>query len=396
MAEQNVNYICPSCNAPLRYDAVKSLLVCDYCGSEYTTELVESLMAQKIKDAQNGASGERVDSETEAGQTGGARQKPISGTKAATGDPIKDYLNSKRTLKEGEDGAMAVACSSCGATLIVSDVTAVTCCPYCGNTAIVPSQLGDTLEPDFIIPFSTTKEQAAEKLRQHYQGKICLPKVFAEQNHIEEIQGIYVPFWLYDGTCTGNAKWRCTNVRVFDDGEDTVTETDTWLVIRAGECDFKRIPADASKRMPNAHMDSIEPFDYSKMVEFSTSYLPGFAAERYDDGVSECAGRVTARAESTLMSGLEDSVGYYSTKIPFGSSAEHFLSNVSYALLPIWMLHTTWEGKDFLFAMNGQTTKLIGDLPVDKKKLAGLTALSFFVGFAATFLAVFGYLGGFQ
>lgn len=34
------------------------------------------------------------------------------------------------------------------------------------------------------------------------------------------------------------------------------------------------------------------------------------------------------------------------------------------------MLHTRWNDKDFLFAMNGQTGKLIGDLPVDPKRVA--------------------------
>ena len=36
----------------------------------------------------------------------------------------------------------------------------------------------------------------------------------------------------------------------------------------------------------------------------------------------------------------------------------------------VWMLHTKWQGKDYLFAMNGQTGKLVGDLPVDKRKVA--------------------------
>ncbi|MCF0141918.1 MAG: hypothetical protein HUJ75_00920, partial [Parasporobacterium sp.] len=41
---------------------------------------------------------------------------------------------------------------------------------------------------------------------------------------------------------------------------------------------------------------------------------------------------------------------------------------VSYALLPVWILKTKWENKDYIFAMNGQTGKLVGDLPVSKSK----------------------------
>ena len=47
---------------------------------------------------------------------------------------------------------------------------------------------------------------------------------------------------------------------------------------------------------------------------------------------------------------------------------------VKYALMPVWMLSTKWKGQNFLFAMNGQTGKLIGDLPVDKGKFWGLFA----------------------
>ena len=47
---------------------------------------------------------------------------------------------------------------------------------------------------------------------------------------------------------------------------------------------------------------------------------------------------------------------------------------VHYALLPVWMLHTKWNGQDFLFAMNGQTGKMVGDLPTSKGKFWGLFA----------------------
>jgi len=39
--------------------------------------------------------------------------------------------------------------------------------------------------------------------------------------------------------------------------------------------------------------------------------------------------------------------------------------------MPVWLLSTKWNGQNFLFAMNGQTGKLIGDLPVDKGRYWG-------------------------
>ena len=42
------------------------------------------------------------------------------------------------------------------------------------------------------------------------------------------------------------------------------------------------------------------------------------------------------------------------------------IGKAKYALYPVWLLNTSWRGKKYTFAMNGQTGKLVGDLPLDK------------------------------
>ena len=54
--------------------------------------------------------------------------------------------------------------------------------------------------------------------------------------------------------------------------------------------------------------------------------------------------------------------------VPLNQDIRLKRGKVHYALLPVWMLHTKWNGKDFLFAMNGQTGRLVGDLPTDMGK----------------------------
>ena len=54
------------------------------------------------------------------------------------------------------------------------------------------------LRPDLIIPFKLDKKAAKAKLQEHLKGKTLLPRVFRSQNHIDEIKGVYVPFWLFD------------------------------------------------------------------------------------------------------------------------------------------------------------------------------------------------------
>ncbi len=63
------------------------------------------------------------------------------------------------------------------------------------------------------------------------------------------------------------------------------------------------------------------------------------------------------------------------------------MKKAHYTLLPVWMLHTRWKDKDFLFAMNGQTGRLIGDLPVDKSRVA-----AWFAGISLPLMAVLAFL----
>jgi hypothetical protein len=62
-----------------------------------------------------------------------------------------------------------------------------------------------------------------------------------------------------------------------------------------------------------------------------------------------------------------------------------------YALYPVWILNTSWDGLKYVFAMNGQTGKLVGNLPMDKNKFyawfAGLFAAGTAVAFALAWLS---------
>jgi hypothetical protein len=57
----------------------------------------------------------------------------------------------------------------------------------------------------------------------------------------------------------------------------------------------------------------------------------------------------------------------FNSVTPEGGYANLLQGTVRYALYPVWLLNTTWLGQKFTFAMNGQTGKFVGDLPLDKK-----------------------------
>lgn len=367
MPTQVTNYQCPACTGPLHYSVKSGKLACDYCGSSFDVAEIEALYARK--EAEAAAAKQAADAKAEAAQA--AKDEAAEAAAASGGWDTSDL---SRDWGAEADGLRVYSCPSCGAELICDQSTAATACPYCGNPAIVPGQFSGALRPDYILPFRLSKDDAVQALRAHYKGKPFLPRSFTSANHIEQIQGVYVPFWLFDGGAEGAASYRASNTNVFETGDYEITETRHYHVVRAGSLAFEKIPVDASSKMPDDHMDSIEPFDYAQLRPFSTAYLPGYLADKYDVTIDDSRDRADTRCRETLAQALRDTVTGYGACVTEREDIALRRSKVHYALLPVWMLSTKWHGQDFLFAMNGQTGKLVGDLPTDRGRFWGMFA----------------------
>ena len=363
MGVESVNYQCPACGGPLRYDGAKAMLVCDHCDSEFGVAEVEARYAVKQQAAESKARAEAA------------------------------AINEAQARGAAEGLNATYRCSSCAAELVCDDTTAVTECPYCGNPVVAAGRLAGDFRPQLVIPFKLDRNAAKAALANHYKGKALLPKGFVDGNRINELQGVYVPFWLMDASARANATYTATKTRRRREGDDEIVDTDHFDVERAGTMSFSRIPVDASTKMPDAHMDAIEPFDYSALVPFSVAYMPGFVANRYDEDAATCRPRTEKRVDASAGQALRTSVEGYDSVSCQRCDVDKDWAEAVYALLPVWMLGTTWEGRQFLFAMNGQTGRLVGDLPVDKKKRALIGAGVFALLFAACLAAV--KLGGF-
>lgn len=367
MPTQVTNYQCPACTGPLHYSAKSGKLECDYCGSSFDVAEIEALYARK--EAEAAAAKQAADAKAEAAQA--AKAEAAEAAAASGGWDTSDL---SRDWGAEADGLRVYSCPSCGAELICDQSTAATACPYCGNPAVVPGQFSGALRPDYILPFRLSKDDAVQALRAHYKGKPFLPRSFTSANHIEQIQGVYVPFWLFDGGAEGAASYRASNTNVYETGDYEITETRHYHVVRAGSLAFEKIPVDASSKMPDDHMDSIEPFDYAQLRPFSTAYLPGYLADKYDVTIDDSRDRADTRCRETLAQALRDTVTGYGACVTEREDIALRRGKVHYALLPVWMLSTKWRGQDFLFAMNGQTGKLVGDLPTDRGRFWGMFA----------------------
>lgn len=359
MATQVTNYQCPACTGPLHFDGGTGQLLCDYCSTSFEVAVIEELYADK----------ERAAAEV--------------GT-----EPQWDLALAGASWSEDEAAHMrAYGCPSCGAQLICDDTTAATSCPYCGNPTVVPGQFAGMLRPDYVLPFRLDKQAAKTALKRYYKSKRFLPKSFSADNHIEEIKGIYVPFWLFDGVCHADFIFKGTKSHSHTKRNERVTITEHYKIVRGGHVTFEKVPVDGSTKMPDAHMDAIEPYDYTELVPFSSAYLPGFLADKYDVEADICCQRANERVRASAKDAMTATVTGYAGLTSESENISIKKGAVKYALMPVWMLNTKWNGKDFLFAMNGQTGKLIGDLPVDWRKFA-----AWFAGIAVPLGLLLGFI----
>ena len=389
MAQQTVNYKCPSCGGPLHFDSASGKLKCEYCLSSYPPDEIARMYGDQ---SEPGAGKQKVefDAEQEADVLRRKEDEIRVGGKWDSSTIPADW---------GEDSANMVvySCPSCGGEILADRSTAATSCPYCSNPTIIPAQLSGDRRPQYIIPFKLDQNAAMEAYKKHCKGKILLPKTFAQQSTVEKLRGIYVPFWLFDSHVSGDYSFLGEIKTSNREGDYIVTRTRQFSIRRSLELGFEMIPADASRNMPDDLMDSLEPFDYSQMQTFSTSYLPGYLADRSDVSIEESAERAKNRAVASAqnIAFMDARKGPYTSVLPFGSQVAFEKGQVHYALLPVYILKVAWNGNNYLYAMNGETGKFVGDLPVDKGRffaLFGGSAGALFILFYLIVQLILGWL----
>jgi hypothetical protein len=137
-------------------------------------------------------------------------------------------------------------------------------------------------------------------------------------------------------------------------------------------------------------MESIEPYDLKDAVDFQTAYLSGFLADKYDVDAEASIQRANERIHNSTEQAFASTVVGYTTVMPVSSNIQLHNGRARYALFPVWVLNTQWNGKAFTFGINGQTGKIAGDLPMDKgafwRWLLGVAAGATAIAFALQYL----------
>ena len=327
---------CPACGGSVEFDAGTQKMKCPYCDSEFDIEAIKEMNSEESSQHDDSISWESAGGQWQEGET---------------------------------DGMRVYTCESCAGEIIGDENLGSTTCPYCGSKVVMTGQFSGALKPDYVIPFKFDKKQAMKNFETFVNKRKYVPKRFKSDKHIEEIKGVYVPFWLFDGDADADMSFGAEKIKSWTEGKYEYTETEYYNVTRSGNVTFKNIPVDGSEKLADDLMESIEPFHFNEAVDFETAYLAGYLADKYDVDEKASENRANERIKYSVEEALCDTVKGYSRVNGRSSSITIKGGKAKYALYPVWLLSATYNGEAYTFAMNGQTGKFAGDLPVDNKGL---------------------------
>ena len=310
---------CPSCASNIFYQPELQGMVCRNCGNIYKPSTLEKI-----------------------GSLGYSIEHDYTSDNEISGDDRKRH---------------EIVCDSCGATMIADENTMSTMCPFCGSPALITRRMTREFKPDYIVPFKIDRKTAEINMRNWLKTRKMTPRGFKTKSRLTKMTAIYVPFWLVD--C-------CVNSDLAGTGKSyTKKIVSTYAVTSNVSYYVKGVPFDASLKIANKLMEAIEPFDYSELVKFDNRYLQGFAADKYDQRPTEIMERFVKRMERMSQEMNGRIAAKYDAYEPSPEKSFTWMSdfNIRYCLLPVWFMTVEFDGRQYQFAVNGQTGEASGQVP---------------------------------
>lgn len=351
-----INYKCPNCGADMAFDTSTGQLQCTSCGR---TDNIEEMAGHNH--SKGGDYSYKMNDEDR------------KAAESAFDNDYADYSDTDEPSNHatfGENEAKEYHCNNCGAIIITAPETAATTCSFCGAGVVISDRLSGSLAPAKVIPFSINKDQAQEAFRKWCRKGLLTPRDFMTADRIKNISGIYVPYWLYDLNGRGEAEATCTKVRTYTLGDWIYTETKYYHVVRKVDLTYNRVPCDASQKMEDGMMDKLEPYQYTNLKDFQMPYLAGYIAEKYDFDDEQMLPRIKDRVVKYVDNYIRSTINGYSTVNFHRKNINIRKKNADYALMPMWMVCYDYKQAEHIFAMNGQTGKVVGKPPLSKGKMA--------------------------
>lgn len=278
---------------------------------------------------------------------------------------------------EQVNGGNLQSCPNCGAPVEAKEYLSAIQCGHCGNYLIFEERIEGIYRPHTILPFKISKETAKEKMEKEFARKAFLPASFLSAKTLQNLQGRYVPFWMYDYNVHMVFSGRGTKIRTWESGDTRYTETSVYAVERDMAASFDKVPVDASTSMEDDVMDLMEPYHYEGLVDFAAQYMSGFLGEVYNEDADSLEARAGQKVINDSKTLLHSTIGQYNTLQTEREDITRQRTKSDFALFPVWKYEYEYQGKNYSYFVNGQTGKVIGKTPVSVGKAFAYTGTIF-------------------
>ena len=305
---------CPACGAELSYNIKDEKVVCEYCKSVFNPQELEA----------------------------------------------KNKYANEREQFEGK----SYNCHQCGATLLTFDETAITFCSYCGSQSIIESKMIKVNNPDVIIPFKITKEEAISSYKKMLKKSLFVPKYMKDEFTVEKFRGIFIPYVIYKTSLHG----KCTNKgSKYSHRSGDYVYYDDYRIDANVDADYNGISFDLLSKFYDDFSINI-PFNFNEAIEFNKNYLIGFYADTkdvQDDVYDEDARNISSLDASKYLKKRSEFHRYGCTD----PSVTLDVSERKTGMFPVYFLAIRDKTNRLHYAViNGQTGRAVSELPIDFKK----------------------------
>ena len=343
MNSEAKQFHCPNCNADLKFFPDKQKFACEYCRGEFTeTELLAFMNQQQELEEQY-------------------RQDGMPPESSLT----QEEQEQQRTFEEENK---LYSCPSCGAEIMSDANTAASFCYYCHNPVILKGRVDGKYRPVKVLPFAFDRDKAVDTFRTWAKSKMFLPRDLLSSAQLEKLTGLYVPFWVANASTSSHVEALGENVRHWTQGNYRYTEVSQYHVVRDAGIEYEGVPADGSQKIEDQLMEAIEPFDYTQAKPFNMAYLSGFFADKYDVDKEQMLPRIKQRMFRNNQEMIDKTISYTTVRNRRQNDRVDTL-NWQYMLLPVWFMTFEYKGTLWEYAVNGQSGKVAGQLPISLKKL---------------------------
>jgi len=339
-----INIPCESCGAYMVYSPKETKLLCEFCNSTADIPLGRSPFTEDYNSA-------------------------IHSHPMLYGDD-----------RENETITKIVTCKKCNASFELPPKSFSDLCSYC-QTPVIIDCIQD-ITPHGILPFLITQKEAQDRFKIWVGSRWFAPDAFKKYlDESKKLIGYYFPFWSYDTrTITnyrgerGDEYFVTVSKTVMVNGKEEtklVQERRIRWSYASGmvEVSFDDLTVGASNTINRNRLDEIEPWYCEEVQEFNIKYISGFKAEEYDIELEDGFEIAKDKMQPIIEREIREDIGGDEQRI---NNMETQYNNIGYKnlLFPIWTASFNYERKDYHYAINARSGKIVGDRPYSYIKIA--------------------------